>query len=171
VDPELASIRDRLLRDFDRLFAALDGFNAADASWSPVPNGSSLVQLARHVLGGTEEVVTRLAGGTYARDRDREFLEPGTPEAAIASAKTARDRIAKAFESIDPARLDQPATPPAPRQTPAQVPAVWSGGGAGPTVRDKLLERIAHVAEHAGHAELTRDLLRAAATAERSRTS
>ena len=161
MDPELASIRDRLLRDFDRVIKALEGVDAAGASWKPLPDGSSLVQLARHVLGGTEEAVTRLAGGTFPRDRDREFLDPGTPEAAIAFAKTARERIAKAFESIDPAKLDQPATPPAPRQTPAQVPAVWSGGGAGPTVRDKLLERIAHVAEHAGHAELTRDLLRA----------
>jgi ketosteroid isomerase-like protein len=161
VTPELRSIRDRIQRDLDRLVAALDGLDAEQASWKPVPDASTLLQLARHVLGGTEQVVTSLAGGMHERDRDREFLEPGTPEQVRAFAAAARERIAKAFESIDPDALDRPVTSPAAPKKPPRVPAIWSGGGAGPSGRDKLLERVAHVAEHAGHAELTRDLLRA----------
>ncbi len=161
--PELVAIRERLILDVDRIVATLDGLDAESAGWKPAPAASSLLAIARHVLGGTEQVVVLMSGGTFIRDRDREFLEPGDPDGIRALASEAKARIAVAFQAIDPASLDRAAAAPPTPAHPVQrrVPATWTGDARGQTVRDKLLERVAHVAEHAGHAELTRDLLAA----------
>ena len=158
--PELRAIRDRFFTDIDRVIAALDDVDPADAAWSPVRDGASLLVLARHVLGGAEQIPAELARVAYTRDRDREFLDPGTPEEVRAAAAAAKERIDAAFEVIDPAVLEREAPTPAAPSAPPKVPSVWSGRSRRRTGRDVLLERIAHIAEHAGHAELTRDLIR-----------
>jgi len=60
-----------------------------------------LNELARHVLGGTEQVATLLAGGVFDRDRDKEFLEPGTPDDIRALAAAAKPRIAATMDCED----------------------------------------------------------------------
>ena len=160
---ELDAMRIRLLKDIDRTLDALDGLTDAEARWQPVESGSSVVVLAGHVLGSAENMLVRLSGGTYVRDRDAEFLTPGQPAEMRAAAEAVKGRIASAFAALDPATLGAEREAPPSHSAPTQrvVPSAWTGTAGAHTPREFLLQQISHTAEHAGHAELTRDLIKA----------
>ena len=161
LDPELESIRRRLMRDLDRVAEALDGLDDEQIAWKPLDEGSSLVVLVTHVVGSAQNTVLQLVGEESRRDRDTEFLAPWTARSVRGEVAAAKTRISAALERLDPATLG--ATHAAPRISvgPMTVPAVSTASAGATTARDFLLQTIAHTAEHAGHAELTRDLVRA----------
>ena len=164
LDPELESIRRRLFRDIDRIAESLDGLDDEQIAWKPVPNGSSLIVLITHVVGSAQNTVVQLVGEESHRDRDSEFLAPWTAQSARGGVEAAKARISAAFERLDVRTLDTEHASPRVSSKPLTVPSVSTASAGPKTSRDFLLQVIAHAAEHAGHAELTRDLVRAAAT-------
>ena len=161
LDPELASMRLRLFRDLDRVVEALEGLDAEQAAWKPLEAGSSLIVLVTHVFGSAENTLVQLAGQESSRDRDREFLAPWSVDSVRENAEEAKARMAAALDRLDPATLAAERSSPRSSARPLTVPAVTTQHAGGRTVRDWLLQALAHAAEHAGHAELTRDLVRA----------
>jgi hypothetical protein len=161
LDPELESIRRRLLRDLDRVAEALEGLDDEQIAWKPFEQGSSLIVLVTHVVGSAQNTVLQLVGDESLRDRDAEFLAPWTARSVHGEVAAAKARISAALERLDPSTLGAGHAAPRTSARPLTVPAVSTQSAGATTTRDFLLQTVAHTAEHAGHAELTRDLVRA----------
>ena len=147
---EIESFRLRFEYEFDRLLETIADLDEKTVNWKPpVPGANSLLVLVTHALASAEDnVVRRGAGKTVVRNRDAEFAATGGTSHLIARAKEVRGRIADALASLE-GRLDEER-----ESTFGKWPARW-------TVRDSLVHAISHTAEHAGHAQLTRDLYNA----------
>jgi uncharacterized damage-inducible protein DinB len=144
VSSEIESFRGRLGRELDRIVKALEGLDDEAANWKPdAPSANTLLVLATHALGAAEDhVVRQAAGRPITRSRDAEFAARGSAAGIRARADEVKRRLDEALSGLDPARLGDE------RETP-------SGKRTG---RDLLVHAVAHAAEHAGQAELTRDL-------------
>ena len=152
VDPELLMFRDGLLTMVDRVVACLDGLDEAAANWRPdAPDKNSLVVIAAHVLGNVEEYVFEvILGQAVHRSRDAEFATTGPAEPLIAKWTELRPRMDAAILGMDPAELARERFHPRRDMI---------------TGRRALYQATHHSAEHAGEAELTRDLRAPAASA------
>lgn len=146
VAAEIEPFRRRLLRELDRVVGALDGLDDEAVNWKPSAAGTnSLLVLATHTLGAAEDhVVRQAAGKPVTRVRDAEFAAVGSASGIRARADEVRRRIIGALDGLDRARLDDERDTPSGKRT----------------ARDDLVHAVAHAAEHAGQAELTRDLWR-----------
>jgi len=144
---EIESFRGRLLRELDRVVKAVEGLDEKAVNWRPdSPSANSLLVLATHTLGAAEDhVVRQLAGRPITRSRDAEFAAHGSAAGIGARASDVKRRIDEALAGVDPTKLGEE------RET--------QFGKR--TARDVLVHAVAHAAEHAGQAELTRDLWRA----------
>lgn len=141
-----------LCQSIDRLLACLDGLDATASRWRPpAPEANSLHTLALHTLGNAEEnVLEVLAGQQVGRDRDAEFADDATtPDSIRARWADLRPRLEAALAALPDADLAHVQTHPR---------------RAGLTGLEVLITTTRHAAEHAGQAELTRDLLRASQT-------
>jgi uncharacterized damage-inducible protein DinB len=104
--------------------------------------------LAAHTVGAAgRHILQHVSGGPAGRAREEDFVAPGDADGVRARWKELRPRIVDALERLDPSRLDQKLPPPQQDRT----------------ARDMLVHAVAHAAEHAGQAELTRDLARGGA--------
>jgi hypothetical protein len=139
-----------IIATVDLIFAALDGLSDDDLNWAPpAPATNSLSALATHMLGSLQETfVYQLGGQPLDRDRDAEF------DASGVSADELRNRweqrkaeIAAVMTQLASDALDKEYTRPRTGQV--------------RTGRAMLLTAAIHAGEHAGHAELTRDLVQA----------
>jgi hypothetical protein len=141
---EIESFRSRLVRELDRIVKVLDGLDEEAVNWKPAaPSANTLLVLATHALGAAEDhVVRQVAGRPITRSRDAEFAAKGSAAGLSVRAAEAKQRIEDALNGLDPASLgDERETPFGKR-----------------IVRDLLVHAVAHASEHAGQAELTRDL-------------
>ena len=145
--PEIEAFRGRLLRELDRITKTLDGLDEEAVNWKPKsPSANSLLVLATHALGAAEEHVVRQVGGKpITRSRDSEFAATGAATLVGQRAEEVKRRITDTLNGFDPARLGDARESPFGERT----------------VRDWLVHAVAHASEHAGQAELTRDLWRA----------
>jgi hypothetical protein len=120
----------------------LEGLADNQVRWRPLTQANSLLNLIVHLTGverwWSEQV---LAGNAIDRDRDAEFGE--LPEVAVSQARDAyrvaterTNEIARAMNLDDACR-----------------------GEAGYSVRWVLLHLIEETARHAGHADITRELV------------
>ncbi|HKY51986.1 MAG TPA: DinB family protein [Candidatus Limnocylindria bacterium] len=144
---ELAEMRDRLLREVDRVLAATDGLTAEQLAWTPNAKGAnSVLVLAAHTVGAAERhILVRIAGRTPARTRDEEFADAGDLPGIRSRWDKVRRGIVEVLDDLPPGRLDEDLVGPV----------------ANSSVHAMIVHAIAHAAEHAGQAELTRDILRA----------
>jgi hypothetical protein len=144
--PGLAELRDRLLAEVDRVLRAADGLDASQLSWIPSAKGAnSLIVLAAHVVGAAERHVVRTVGaGAVSGTRDEEFAARGDLAPIRARWETVRGEIVEILDTLSPDRLDEELPQPSRVRT----------------IHGALIHAIAHAAEHAGQAELTRDLAR-----------
>ena len=144
---EIDSFRMRFAHEFDRLLRTLDGLDEEAVNWKPAaPSANSLLVLVTHSLASAEDHVVRRAGGMpVVRSRDAEFAAKGATAHLAARADDVKRRIDATLAELD-GRLGEEREPSSDKW-----PGTW-------TVRDTLVHSIAHTAEHAGHAELTRDL-------------
>jgi hypothetical protein len=134
----------------DRLIACLDGLDEAQLNWHPPVDGAnSLWVLAVHSLANAEEnILSILPGRPSTRDRDAEFRARGvSPDALRERWRTLQPALREAMRDLSPADLDREYIHPR-RGT--------------LTGREVLLLVTQHAAEHLGHAEVTRDLLKSA---------
>ncbi len=142
--PEIESFRRRLFEEFDRILKTVEGLDQGAMNWRPpAAAANSLLVLATHTLGAAEEhILHRLCGETIGRSRPAEFAATGSGADLHERADDVKRRISTALDGIDTARLDEE------RDTPVGTRQM----------RSWLIHAIAHTAEHAGQAELTRDL-------------
>ena len=144
---EIESFRLRFAHEFDRLLRTLDGLDEDAVNWKPAaPSANSILVLVTHALASAEDHVVRRAGGKpVVRSRDAEFAAKGDASKLATRADEVKRRIDETLAALD-GRLGDEREPSF-----DDWPGTW-------TVRDTLVNSIAHTAEHAGHAELTRDL-------------
>jgi uncharacterized damage-inducible protein DinB len=120
----------------------LEGVDEDQARWRPREQANSLLNLLVHLTGverrWSEQV---LAGNTIDRDRDAEF-----GELADTTVAQARDAYRTAVE-----RTNEIAN--------AMKPDDACRGEAGYSVRWVLIHLIEETARHAGHADITRELV------------
>ena len=150
---EIESFRIRFNYEFDRLLETIADLNDEAVNWKPpAPGANSLLVLVTHALGSAEQhVVGEAAAKTVVRNRDAEFASKGGSAHLVARATEVRRRIDEALVGLE-GRLDEERDPPF---------RTWPGTRA--TARDRLVHSISHTAEHAGQAQLTRDLAKARA--------
>ena len=143
---ELATFSDRIAASIDRMIACLDTLTDAQARQRPpVPNSNSVLVLLIHTIGSVEKrVLDTICGHTgVERDRDSEFIE-GDRDIAWVHRRwdDVRPRLAAALAALPDSAATEPRTRPD-----------WPTA----TVREFLIQISQHIAEHTGHAELTRD--------------
>jgi uncharacterized damage-inducible protein DinB len=141
---EIESFRRRLFEEIDRIVKTVEGLDEGAMNWRPSAAGAnSLLVLGTHTFGAAEEhILHRLCGETTNRSRSAEFAATGSGEQLRERADEVKRRISNALDALHPARLDEERdTPVGKRQ-----------------MRSWLIHAVAHAAEHAGQAELTRDL-------------
>jgi len=143
---ELAEMRDRLLREVDRVIGATDGLSAAQLVWTPAAKGAnSLVVLAAHTVGAAERhILVNIAGRKPGGTRDEEFAAKADVAAVRARWDDVKRGIVDVLDNLPPGRLDDDLPGPVSTRS----------------VHAMIVHAVAHAAEHAGQAELTRDLIR-----------
>lgn len=130
-----------------QIMGALDGLDAEELNWRPPgPETNSLFVLATHIVGAIDETLLGvLCGQPYSRDRDSEFVaSDATAGAPVARWERLRAELAERLAALSDEELAEP------RRHPRR--GEMSG-------RDLLIMIVQHAAEHAGHAELTRQLI------------
>ena len=139
-------MRDRLLREVDRVIRATDSLGAAQLAWTPAAkSANSLLVLAAHTVGAAERhILVNIAGNKPSGTRDEEFAA----KADIAGIRSRWDavkiRIVDVLDNLPPGRLDDDLPGPVSTRS----------------VQAMIVHAIAHAAEHAGQSELTRDLVK-----------
>ena len=150
--PETMLFVDAIFRSVDRLLQSMDGLTTAEVNWRPpADRANSLYVLAPHVIGNLEEnFLSVIAGQVVNRDRESEFIACGDSVEPLARYwKDLKTSIRTVLALLPEATLDE--TRLHPRR-----------GAIG--VRELFLVMARHSSLHEGHAELTRDLLRAQAS-------
>ena len=149
--PALAEMRDRLFEEVERVLGAAEGLDATQLSWTPSAKGAnSLLVLAAHTVGAAERHVVRtVGGGEVSGTRDEEFAARGDLAPIRGRWDAVRRRIVDTIDDLPPGRLDDEVPKPSRLRT----------------MHGVLVHAIAHAAEHAGQAELTRDLIKERDTA------
>ena len=148
-DSELQTAGRLLVIAVDRVIAAAGSLDAAALNWEPIPGASTLSALCLHVLGMTREnVLTHICRVAEShRVRAEEFSPSAeTGESLAARWASLRPEVEGALGAQPPERLDDLRV----HQTWGEVPA-----------RELLHRMVNHAYEHAGQAELTRQLLEA----------
>ena len=138
---------ERIVREVDRVVAALDGLSAPQLDWTPGPGANSVLVLAAHTVGAAERhVIVHVGGGTPSATRDSEFATQGSAAGVRGRWSDLRPRIIATLEGLDASRLDR------------ELPELATRPSGERSARAMLIHAVAHAAEHAGQAELTRDL-------------
>jgi hypothetical protein len=139
-------MRDRLIAEIERVLRAADDLDAAQLSWTPnAKEANSILVLAAHTVGAAERHIVRsIGGGPVSGTRDEEFVASGELAPVRARWDALRPKIVDVLDHLPPGRLDDEVPPPSRIRT----------------IQGLLVHAIAHAAEHAGQAELTRDMLK-----------
>lgn len=138
-----------LTGSIERIIACLDGLNAEQMNWKPTAQDTnSLYVLAVHTMANAEQTVCSVLGGeNIPREREEEFVATGDSAEWIEQRwSSLKPRIEKTLAKISQNDLDKDYEHP--RR------GAMSGWQA-------LITVTTHAAEHVGHAEVTRDLLKA----------
>lgn len=141
---ELAEMRDRLVREVDRVIGTTEGLTAAQLAWTPAAKeANSLLVLAAHTVGAAERhILVNVAGRKPGATRDEEFAAKEEMAGVRARWDEVRRGIVDVLDNLPPGRLDDDLPGPVSTRS----------------VQAMIVHAIAHAAEHAGQAELTRDL-------------
>ena len=138
-------MRDRLVREVDRVIGATDGLSAAKLAWTPAAKeANSLLVLAAHTVGAAERhILVNIAGRKPGGTRDEEFAAKADIAGVRARWDAVKRGIGDVLDNLPPGRLDDDLVGPVSTRS----------------VHSMIVHAIAHAAEHAGQAELTRDLV------------
>ena len=147
-DREASTLRHEIVTMLERVVATLDGLDEASMNWRPPAAGAnSLHVVAVHTLANAEENICHaICGDAVERRRDEEFATAGAPAVPLRERwAELRTRIEACLSGLTDTDLGEERR----HQRRGMLP-----------VREFLLITLRHAAEHAGQAELTRDLLR-----------
>ena len=145
-DAFVAAYTERLTLLLDGLEQAITGLPAAALAWSPGTDANTLTVLAVHVSGATRYLIGEVVGGEPSgRVRAAEFTTAGLDEAALtAQLRGAREVALRVVGGLTTADLARPVYSP---QHDRHATVAWA-----------LLRCLDHLAEHVGHAQMTRQL-------------
>jgi DinB superfamily len=147
--PEVTLFVGAILRTVDRIIACLDGLDEEELNWRPPAEGAnSLYAIGTHLIANVEENFVGFVGGrTVKREREQEFAARGSSGSQLQTAwRDVQEQIHSVLRGLPASDLDREISHPRAESI---------------TVRALLLRIARHSAEHFGHAELTRDLLKA----------
>jgi uncharacterized damage-inducible protein DinB len=138
-------MRDRLVREVERVISATDGLSAEQLAWKPAAkDANSLIVLVAHTVGAAERhILVNIAGRTPSRTRDEEFADAGDLAGIRRRWTDVKRGIVELLDGLGPERL---------ADNLSERMSNWS-------VQGMIVHAIAHASEHAGQAELTRGLL------------
>ena len=138
-------------RHLDRMLAIVVGLGDDLVNVSPaLPGGNTAYQIVFHCCGMLEWWTREAVQGIdVGRDRDAEFIATGTVEQLAARVDGVRRQLRADLKVID---LDGPL-----RGDPSDH---YKGTPIGGSARGVMLHVLEELAQHHGHLELTRDLLR-----------
>jgi hypothetical protein len=141
-------MRDRLVREVERVLAATEGLGAERLAWTPpAKDANSLLVLAAHAVGSVERhILVSVAGRRPGGTREEEFAAKSDIAGVRARWELVKRGVIDVLDNLPPGRLDEDVPVPGPAST--------------RSVHSTIVHVIAHAAEHAGQAELTRDLIR-----------
>jgi len=139
-------MRDRLVREVERVISATDGLTAEQLAWTPTAkDANSLIVLAAHTVGAAERhILERIASRKPRRTRDEEFADAGDIGGVRERWNDVKRGIVDVLDNLPPGRLDEDLVGPVSTSS----------------VQAMIVHAVAHASEHAGQAELTRDLAR-----------
>jgi len=140
----------RLETSLDRLESVMADCTIEELNWRPpAPETISIYVLGVHSLGHLRQGIAGVLGeGSQERDRDAEFRAMATPDTVpIPDWTVACQEMRDVLQGLGPDVLDRVYTPI---------------NRAPMTGMELLLLMTRHTALHEGHAELTRDLVKAA---------
>ncbi len=147
MNEEAALFERRILRAIDRVVGSMDLLTAEQIAWRPpIAGWNSMAAIVRHLLGNVEQNICGVIGGEAVnRAREAEF-EPTIETAAELRAAwgALRPRVSAAILGLGVSEMV------------ARRKHSWRGEIS---IREILLVVVAHVGQHEGHAELTRDVL------------
>ncbi len=125
----------------DVIVYKIEGLTEEQARFRPTPSGNSLLNLVVHLTGVERNWFQNvIAGRPIERDRDAEFRElETTVDGAVAAY---RDECARSNEVVRDVKIDDPCA-----------------GESGYSVRWVLHHLLEEIARHAGHADVTRELI------------
>ncbi len=143
---EIESLWNYIKRSIDRIFSCLEGLDEEDLNWRPLRNANSLYILATHVIANVESnILGVLCGLEISRNRDNEFKARGSSAEPLKQRwYELQGKISMNLSELPPGALDKEYIHP-------RLGKI--------TGRDNFIVIARHIAEHVGHAELTRDLL------------
>ena len=138
-------MRDRLLREVERVIGATDGLSAEQLAWKPTAkDANSLIVLVAHTVGAAERhLLVNIAGRKPAGTRDEEFAAKADIVGVRTRWEGVKRGIVDVLDNLPPGRLDEDLVGPVSTSS----------------VQAMVVHSIAHASEHAGQAELTRDLV------------
>lgn len=146
--PECQQYVDSFRSLHQRFVAVVTGLNSPALDWTPVAGANSLTVLVSHTMGSERFLIAHLVGvRPSSRNREAEFRASGLTAQQLAdlvhSVGAETHEILTALTSADMENFRQH------REGPK-------------TVRWCIVHALEHVAEHLGHAELTRQMAEAA---------
>ena len=147
MDDETRAFLRELCNAVDTIIGSLDGLDGTDLNWvPPVAGANSLYVIANHSLANAERnVMSTYCGEPYDHRRTEEFLATGDSCAPLKDRWAAlRGRMEAGLSAVGPQHLAE------------LCEHANLGRVAG---REVLLRAVAHAAEHAGEAGLTRKWL------------
>ena len=145
-DTEIDTYWNFIRRSIDRIFSCLERLDGEELNWRPLHNANSLYVLATHVMANVEaNVLGVLCGLEISRNRDDDFNARGSSsEPPQKKWHELQETISAHLSKLPPGALEQEIIHP-------RIGKI--------TGRYHFTVIVRHIAEHVGHAELTRDLL------------
>jgi uncharacterized damage-inducible protein DinB len=129
----------------DAIVGKLDGLSEEQARWKPAPTANSLLNLVVHLTGVERNWFQFvIAGRTVERDRGAELAQLPSDVTIASATKAYRDAIGESNKVLASADVDEPCR---------------GKGMEGLSVRWVVLHMIEETARHAGHADITRELI------------
>lgn len=146
-NPEADLYSERITRAIGRVIASVDLLTAEQVLWQPpIAGWNNMAAILWHLLANVEDNICGVIGGDeMARHRDEEFDPP------IETAGQLRDR----WFALEP-RVRAVLANLGADEMGATRKHRWRGEI---TVREVLMVVVAHVGQHEGHAQMTRDYL------------
>ncbi|MBN9389318.1 MAG: DinB family protein [Chloroflexi bacterium] len=151
----IESFQASILKSLGGVMKTLEGLDEQQLNWKPpAPETNSLYSIASHVLINSQENLLTLLCGVPAAELP---LKPIPREQALGAQGETAARLIEQWQILQPALVEHLAALPGEAlfkeyQHPRRGPI------SGVTI---LVTVTGHMAEHLGHAELTRDLVKA----------
>ncbi|HEX5450753.1 MAG TPA: DinB family protein [Candidatus Limnocylindrales bacterium] len=138
-----SALEDQVRLAFEQLGRSIAGLGVDELNAAPAPETSSLAVLVHHSVETARSILHDVAGDPLPRDRESAFRVAGASEADLRRLLDAwQEEAGPLFAAALRTDLARPLT------RYREASAGWW-----------LLQALAHTREHAGHAELTRQLV------------